>query len=110
MAASKRCVCRATTYGWRAAFIGVGAASMVLVVLYPMVVRDYKTVAVAGHAADANAKRDRMGVGDLLRGLFAARSAVFTYLGSGLQMFILGVMGAWMPSYLARAYELAPDR
>ncbi len=75
--------------------------------LYPLVVRDYKTVPLV--AKDASGER-RMRVGEIVRALFETRTALFTYLGSGLQMFIIGVVNAWIPSYMSRYYGLAPDR
>jgi MFS family permease len=51
-----------------------------------------------------------MRVPELVRELFATRTAIFTYLGSGFQMFIFGVINAWMPSYMSRYYGLAPDQ
>ncbi len=96
-----------THFSWRHAFFVVGAAGLLLVVLYPLVVRDYKTVPLV--AKDASGER-RMRVGEIVRALFETRTALFTYLGSGFQMFILGVVNAWMPSYMSRYYGLAPDR
>ena len=32
------------------------------------------------------------------------------YVGSGLQLFIAGSLFAWLPSYLNRAYGIAPDK
>ena len=40
---------------------------------------------------------------------FVTRAAISTYLGSGFQMFIMGVVSAWIPSYMSRYYGLAPD-
>ncbi len=37
-------------------------------------------------------------------------SARFTYLGSGLQIVILAVIAAWIPSFLAREYGLPADQ
>jgi MFS family permease len=96
-----------THYSWRHAFFVVGAAGLVLVAVYPLVVRDYRTVALV--AKDATGER-RMRVGEIVRALFATRTAVFTYLASGFQMFILGVVNAWIPSYMSRYYGLAPDQ
>ncbi len=96
-----------THFSWRHAFIGVGAAGLVLVVIYPLVVRDYETVALV--KKDASGDR-RMRVGEVVRELFVTRTAIFTYLGSGLQMFIMGVVNAWIPSYMSRYYGLAPDK
>ena len=78
-----------------------------LVLLYPFVVRDYQTVALV--RKDASGQR-RMRLGEIVRELFVTRTAVFTYLGSGFQMFILGVVIAWIPSYMSRYYGLAADK
>lgn len=94
----------ATHHGWRAAFIGVGAASLILVVLYPLIVRDYETVALVTEDG-----KGPMGIVGIVKALFAVRTAVFTYLGSGFQMFIMGVLSAWIPAYFGRYYGLAPD-
>jgi MFS family permease len=96
-----------THLSWRHAFVLVGGAGLLLVVAYPFVVRDYQTVALVTRD-DAGERRLR--VGEIVRALFATRTAVFTYLGSGFQMFILGVVNAWIPSYMSRYYGLAPDR
>lgn len=97
-------------FGWRAAFIGVGAMGLLLVALYPLVVRDYKTVALVKQDAHAGSAPRQLRVGEIVRELFASRAAVFTYLGSGFAMFIMGVVNAWTPSYLTRYYGLAPDK
>jgi MFS family permease len=100
----------AAHFGWRHAFIGVGAAGLLLVVAYPLVVRDYKTVALVKKDDAAGSLARHMRVGEIVRELFVSRTAVFTYLGSGFQMFILGVINAWIPSYMSRYYGLAPDK
>jgi MFS family permease len=99
----------ATHFGWRKAFIGAGAAGLLLVALYPLVVRDYRTVALVKPGTGGSAER-HMTVGETVRELFVPRTAIFTYLASGCQMFILGVINAWMPSYMSRYYGLPPDQ
>jgi len=98
-----------THFGWRHAFIGAGAAGLLLVALYPLVVRDYQTVALVRPGSGGSEAR-RMSVGETVGQIFAPRTAIFTYLASGSQMFILGVINAWMPSYMSRYYGLAPDQ
>ena len=60
--------------------------------------------------AQAGSSPRRMRVGEIVRELFVSRAAVTTYLGSGFAMFIIGVVNAWIPSYLTRYYGLAPDK
>jgi len=100
----------AAQYGWRAAFLGVGTVGLLLVALYPLVVRDYKTVALMKQDAQAGSSPRRLRIREIVRELFVSRAAVFTYLGSGFAMFILGVVNAWIPSYLTRYYALPPDK
>jgi MFS family permease len=87
--------------GWRIAFYAVGAPGLLLAIIYPFVVRDYKTVALApegkGEAATA-----RSGIGQIAREVFASRSGNFTYVASGLQMAIPAILIAWLPTYLGR--------
>nr|WP_231913845.1 MFS transporter [Rhodococcus sp. LB1] len=45
-----------------------------------------------------------------LSSLFTNPAVVWTYVGSGLQMFTSAVLLAWMPSFFNRYYGLAPDR
>ena len=45
-----------------------------------------------------------------LRTLFSTPSVICAYIGSGLQLFIAGSLFAWLPSYLNRAYGLAPGQ
>jgi len=99
-----------THFSWRAAFIGTGVAGLLLVVLYPLVVRDYKTAPLVKQDASAGTAARRMRLGEIVRELFVSRTAIFTYLASGSQMFIMGVINAWIPSYMSRYYGLAPDQ
>jgi MFS family permease len=100
----------AAQYGWRIAFIGVGAASLILVVLYPLVVRDYKSVPLTKEDVSGTGTNRQMRLGEIVKELFVFRTTVFTYAASGLQMFVPGAMMAWLPTYFSRVYALAPDK
>ena len=45
---------------------------------------------------------------DVIRELFRFRTVNYTYLASGFQMFVLGAIIAWAPSYLNRYYGIDP--
>ena len=89
--------------GWRMAFFAVGAPGLVLALIYPFVVRDYKTVALP---KEANATSKGMGLGRIAREVFASRSGNFAYLASGLQMAMPGMLVAWLPTYFVRFYGM----
>ncbi|WP_223547808.1 MFS transporter [Pseudomonas sp. A-B-19] len=86
-------------YGWRMAFIAVGAGGLLLAVIYPMVVREPAKPVVQTPVA-------RMPLKAVLRTLLTTPTSQWTYLGSGLQMFIQGSVIAWMPSYLNRFHGM----
>jgi sugar phosphate permease len=46
----------------------------------------------------------------LLSALFSAPSILCAYIGSGLQLLIMGALMAWMPSFLNRYYGMATDK
>lgn len=86
-------------YGWRMAFIVVGAGGLILSILYPLVVREPARSAAASQSA-------RLPLKAVMRELLTTRTALWVYLGSGLQMFIQGAVIAWIPSYLNRFHGL----
>ena len=88
----------ADSYGWRMAFILVGASGLVLAIVYPLLVRE---PAPAGRQAAA-----RMPLKAVFHELLRAPSALWTYLASGLQMFVQGSIIAWIPSYLNRYHAM----
>jgi MFS family permease len=91
-------------HGWQAPFLWVGGASLLLVVLFPLFVRETPR-STAGAAASPYASL-RVAVREVL----GTRSARFTYVAGGLQVLVLAVIGAWMPTFLAREYGLAADQ
>jgi len=91
-------------HGWQAPFLWVGGASLLLVVLFPLFVRETPRSAVGAAASP------RVPLRVAVREVLATRSARFTYVAGGLQVLILAVIGAWMPTFLAREYGLASDQ
>ncbi|HEX6828882.1 MAG TPA: MFS transporter [Burkholderiales bacterium] len=99
-------------FGWRWAFGAMAAFGLMLVAIYPFIVTE-KRLAPKHPAAPGGHPRKLNGapaLKTLLPGLFSARSVICAYIGSGLQLFIMGSMLAWMPSFLNRYYQMAPDR
>ena len=96
--------------GWRWSFGVMALLGLVLVGLYLLLVNDAK---LARHQHPGNLPTDTAS-GRVrrahLRTLVSTPSVICAYLGSGLQLFVVGSLFAWMPSYLNRAYGLAPDK
>jgi MFS family permease len=93
----------AGTYGWRAAFTAIGLAGLVLAILFPIIVRESRIVG-ASKASSASGE-------DLarppLKALFASRSVKLAYLGSGLQLFSVAALPAWLPTFLGRYHAMS---
>ncbi|VWD62000.1 MFS transporter [Burkholderia contaminans] len=99
--------------GWRWSFGVMAALGIVLLVAYRCVVTERRLAAyrIEPCRRHASAPRDLRGnVRALMSGLFASRSVICAYLGSGLHLFVPGALFAWLPSYLNRYYAMAPDR
>lgn len=93
--------------GWRWAFAGMAIFGLVLSALYPIVVKESRIAQkqVVNAASIAADKLSRP-----LRTLYASRSVLAAYVGSGLQLFVGGTVIVWMPSYLNRFYAMPTDK
>ena len=93
----------AGTYGWRAAFLVIGLAGLLLAVLFPLVVKERKIARLSVPAGPVGAVPAR----PPLKALFASRSVTLAYVASGLQMFSAGALPAWIPTYLGRYHAMS---
>lgn len=91
--------------GWRGSFNVMGAIGFALVVGYVLIVRDRPAPVSQPRSATGSSAFSLRAV---LRGLFGDPGVVLTYVASGLQLFVLGAITAWAPSYLNREYDLSP--
>lgn len=96
--------------GWRWSFGVMAILGLVLVALYRLFVTDARLDRHrVGDVADGEPVTSR-GDRARLRTLFSTPSVICAYVGSGLQLFVAGSLFGWLPSYLNRAYHLAPDK
>jgi predicted MFS family arabinose efflux permease len=100
----------AVQFGWRWSFGAMAILGLVLVLLYRMLITDKKLEANRFDDVAVGEPPAKKGERARLRTLFSTPSVIYAYLGSGLQLFIAGSLFAWLPSYLGRAYGLAPDK
>jgi len=100
----------AAEYGWRMAFFAVGAPGLLLALIYPFVVRDYKTVPLADEARGGTAPSPRSAFRRIVREVFAARSGNLTFIASGLQMAMPAMLITWLPTYLGRYHDMDVKR
>lgn len=95
-------------WGWQAGFGAVGIPGLVLALLFLLVVRDYKTVALPG--AQRRGASKSMAASAIVSALLKPRTAIVTCVGAGLQLVMVSTTYAWLPSYFNRYYGLAPDQ
>lgn len=93
----------AGTYGWRAAFMAIGLAGLVLAILFPIVVKERRIARLSGQGGVV----DRNVVRPPLKSLFGSRSVKLAYIGSGLQLFSAAALPAWLPTYLGRYHAMS---
>jgi MFS family permease len=96
--------------GWRWSFYAMAGFGFALLMLFAFFVSEKRLGREKRSAAAAGARAQAFSFRGLLPGLFSARSVVFAYLGSGLQLYIVGSLIAWTPSFLNRYYGLATAR
>jgi len=99
----------AAQFGWRWAFGAMAAFGLALVILYALVVREKRLCPHGGTGRVAH-RAARPGLRMIFSGLFASVSVIAAYIGSGLQLFIMASMLAWLPSFLNRYYDLPTDK
>nr|WP_235679940.1 MULTISPECIES: MFS transporter [Cupriavidus] len=100
-------------FGWRWAFAGMAIFGLVLVVIYRALITEPRLQAqrrALGEDAAPEVQRESMTIRPLLSALFSARSILCAYVGSALQLLVMGALLAWMPSFLSRYYGMATDR
>ncbi|WP_434034635.1 MFS transporter [Cupriavidus sp. a3] len=100
-------------FGWRWAFAGMALFGLVLVAVFRLVVTEPRLQArrkALGEDAETASREPALAMRPLLSALFSARSILCAYVGSAMQLLVMGALITWMPSYLARYYGMATDR
>jgi len=104
----------ANHFGWRAALIAMAALGFLLILFFAFTVTDarlarHRPLQLAESPVEGKCV-EKIRLRSLLKTLFGAPTLVFTYVGSGLQLFTAYTIIAWMPSYLNRYYDLPADK
>ncbi|MGH7025621.1 MAG: MFS transporter [Caulobacteraceae bacterium] len=100
----------AARLGWRWAFAIVGLMGLILGLIYPLLVREPRvsTVVEATAARAGERHSGTIWLDQLRRAIFPSWTTVWTYIGSGTQLFIAAALMAWLPTYLHRYHGMTP--
>jgi MFS transporter, Spinster family, sphingosine-1-phosphate transporter len=85
-------------WGWQAGFGMVGVPGLIIA-LFVLFIRDYPTVPLVKENTNTLAV-----LKNSARQLIRPRTAIPTYLGSGLLLFVAVALYSWMPTYFVRYY------
>ena len=99
-------------FGWRMAFAGMAIFGLVLVALYRLLITEEGLLArrqELGEDVSASKAQGKLELRPLLSALFSTRSILCAYVGSALQLFLMGSMLAWLPSYFGRYYGMTTE-
>ena len=99
----------AERWGWQAGFGAVGIPGLILAILFLLIVRDYRTVALPGQAG-AGSSKPKLSLRVVVTELLRPRTAIVTCIGAGLNLLVVSTTWAWLPSYFNRYYDVAPDK
>jgi MFS family permease len=80
---------------------------LLLAACYPLIVKESR---VSHTRFTSDVQRAAEQATHPLRSLYASRSVIAAYIGSGLQLFVGGTVIVWMPSYLNRYYAMGTDK
>ncbi|MCW0200070.1 MFS transporter [Sphingopyxis sp.] len=102
----------AASHGWRAAFLAIGLGGLAIAILFPFVITERRISHIVGSQSQAEAPRGAAPQRAKLplKALFASRTVLLAYIGSGLQQFCAGALPAWIPTFLNRYHHLPVDK
>ncbi len=102
----------AAQLGWRWAFAIVGLVGLLLAAVYPLLVREEPSDPAVAFVPRNEVVRWTFATRtrEVWRSLFPSRSLVWTYVGSGAQLFIAASLLAWVPRLLNRYYAMTPGK
>lgn len=94
----------AAEHGWRAAFVAIGAAGLLLAPLVLLVVREPKRGRF--DPAETAAAEEKPSFGEAFRFFWRTPTLIFSAIASGLTAFVSYGLMNWAPAFLARVQEM----
>jgi len=98
----------AAKWGWKAAFGVVGFPGLLLALMY-LKVRDYRTVDLTPELNQAT-KSTGSTASFIVKALVRSPTMLWVCLGGASQLIVVSAVWSWMPSFLNRYHDIAPDQ
>ena len=92
-------------YGWRAAFMIVGAPGILLAFALPKIITDPRRIAEAGATARSDAPAEpALSVMDAAREIFASKAYLYIFIAASFTAFLSYGKGLWTISFFIRSH------
>ncbi len=98
----------AAKWGWKAAFGVVGVPGLLLALLY-LKVRDYRTVDLTPELNTATQSTGSTAK-FIAKALVRSPTMLWVCLGGASQLIVVSALWSWLPSFLNRYHDIAPDQ
>ncbi len=92
-------------YGWRAAFMIVGAPGILLAFLLPKIITDPRRITESGHFVHSDAPAvTTLSVTDATREIFASKAYLYIFIAASFTAFLSYGKGLWTISFFIRSH------
>jgi MFS family permease len=92
-------------YGWRAAFMIVGAPGILLAFLLPKIITDPRRITESGHFVHSDAPAvTALSVTDATREIFASKAYLYIFIAASFTAFLSYGKGLWTISFFIRSH------
>lgn len=92
-------------YGWRAAFMIVGAPGILLAFVLPKIITDPRRIAEAGDTARSDTPAEpALSVMDAAREIFASKAYLYIFIAASFTAFLSYGKGLWTISFFIRSH------
>ncbi len=95
-------------YGWRAAFMIVGAPGIILAFVLPKIIRDPRRARKTEQAATTgNVAKPVLSLSDAAREIFASKAYLYIFIAASFTAFLSYGKGLWTISFFIRSHGLS---
>jgi MFS family permease len=91
-------------YGWRAAFMIVGAPGILLALILPKIIKDPRGSVLMPHAVAGSPAKAVLPLGEAARQIFASKAYLYIFIAASFTAFLSYGKGLWTISFFIRSH------